>query len=90
MPPEIPGFVPDIVPDITAVLTFPLHFSIPPHILVLLFAAVVSFWAVMTVIFLYHWRRFPYDKPFLRVGELTFLYGSAVFIVIALGGIVAS
>lgn len=90
MPPEIPGIIPDITPDITAILTFPLRFSIPPHILVLVFAVVVSFWAVMTVIFLYHWRKFPYDKPFLKAGEMIYFSGSAVFILIALGGIVAS
>ncbi len=86
MPPEIPAFV----PDITAVLTLPLQFSIPSHILVLAFALVMAFWGVMTAIFIYHWRRFPYDKPLLRAGERLFISVSVVLIVIALGGIVAS
>lgn len=90
MVPEIPGVLPDITPDIARIFTLPLRFSIPPHILVLVFAVVVAFWAVMTVIFLYHWRKFPYDKPFLKAGEMIYLSGSAVFILIALGGIVAS
>ena len=86
MPPEIPAFV----PDITAVITLPLQFSIPSHILVLAFALVGAFWATMTVIYLYHWRRFPYDKPFLKMGERIYVAGSVVCIVIALGGIIVS
>jgi hypothetical protein len=84
MSPEIPA----IVPEITAVLSLPLQFAIPPHILVLAFALVVVFWGVMTAIFIYHWRRFPYDKPLLRAGERLFISLSVVLILIALGGIV--
>lgn len=86
MPPEIPDFV----PDFTATFTLPLQFSIPSHILVLAFALVVVFWGVMTAIFIYHWRRFPYDKPLLRGGERLFVSFSMILILIALGGIVVS
>jgi len=86
MPPEIPAFV----PDFTATFTLPLQFSVPSHILVLAFSLVVVFWGVMTAIFIYHWRRFPYDKPLLRAGERLFISFSLILILIALGGIVVS
>jgi glucan phosphoethanolaminetransferase (alkaline phosphatase superfamily) len=88
MPPEVPGIFPGI--DVTAALKLPLRFSVSSDILLLAFALVVVFWGVMAAIFIYHWRRFPYDRPLLRAGERLFISVSIVLIVVALGGIVIS
>lgn len=88
MPSDIPGFVPGV--DVTSVISFPLRFSVPSHILVLVFALVVVFWGVMATIFIYHWRKFPYDRPLLRAGERLFLSVSIILIIIALGGVISA
>ena len=77
-------------PDITAMLTFPLSFSVPSHILVLAFALMVVCWGIFASIFIYHWRKFPYDKPLLRAGERLFLAVSFVLIIAALSGIIVA
>lgn len=84
MPPQVPA----LVPDLSAALSFPLHFAVSLHVLVLAFALVVVFWGVFTAIFIYHWRRFPYDRPLLRNGERLYLSVSLILIIIALGGLI--
>ena len=82
---------PEVLPalDFGAALSFPLAVSVSPTILALAFALVVAFWAVMTVIYMYHWRRFPYGKEVLRKLERVYLIVSSVIIVLALGGMFA-
>ena len=68
---------------------FPLEVSVSHTLLVALFALSVVFWAVMTVIFLYHWRRFPFGVTTLRWVERGYLGVSGLFILLALGGVFA-
>jgi hypothetical protein len=84
-----PDVLPAVTPDWSALVSLPLRVSVSQTILILVFALVVVFWAIMTVIFIYHWRRFPYGKVFLGRIEWLYLGVSAVLILLALGGIVA-
>ena len=81
---------PEVLPvsDLGGFLSLPLAVSVSQTMLVLIFGLAVALWAVMTVIYLYHWRRFPYGQVLLRRVERLYLGASAVIIVLALGGII--
>ena len=81
-----PELLPSVIPDFSALASLPVRLSVSPALLLLVFALVIAFWGVMTAMFLYHWRRFPYDKPLLRTGERIYLSVSAVLIAVALFG----
>jgi len=82
---------PDVLPvsDVGRFLSLPLSVSVSQTLLVLVFGLAIALWAVMTVIYLYHWRKFPYGKVALRRIEFLYLSVSVVLIVLALGGILA-
>lgn len=81
-----PQLLPSGIPDFSAHLSLPVRLTVSPLLLVLAFVLTVAFWGVMTAIFIYHWRRFPYDKPLLRAGERLYLSVSIVLIAVALFG----
>jgi hypothetical protein len=82
---------PEILPvsDLGGFLSLPIHVPVSQTLLVLVFGLVVALWAVMTVIYLYHWRKFPYGRVLLRRVERLYLGVSAVLVVLALSGIIA-
>ena len=84
MQPELPTYLPDFG---AAGLNLPLRLSASPELVVLAFALTVVFWGVMAAIFIYHWRRFPFDRKRLVFGERLFFSVSAVVILVALGGV---
>lgn len=69
---------------------FPLQLELSRVALLVLLLLVSVFFAALSVIFVYHWRRFPYEQAvFSRVEHLYFSV-SIIFLAVALFGIVLS
>lgn len=82
---------PEVIPATAfgTILSFPLQVSVSETALILAVTITVAFWTVMTMIYLYHWRKFPYDQTVLRRLERLYLFVSASLILLALGGMFA-
>lgn len=68
----------------------PLRLEASPLSLVVLTMLVGIFVAAVTVVLVYHWRRFPFEHETFRYAERVYLLGVAVFLVIAVVGILIS
>ena len=66
----------------------PLTFELSTTALLALLLLVAIFWAALSVVLIYHWRKFPYEAATFRRVERWYVFGSAVFFVAALAGTV--
>jgi tellurite resistance protein TehA-like permease len=75
-----PTFSPLSLPSLSNLSgNFPLRLELSPEALLVLFLVAGVFFAAMSVIFVYHWRRFPYEQEiFNRVEVLYFGVASAL------------
>lgn len=69
---------------------FPVHIELSPFVLVVLLVLVGVFMAAISVIFVYHWRRFPFERGLFHWVERVYFLGVLVLLAIAVGGILIS
>ncbi|MBP6885848.1 MAG: hypothetical protein KBC02_01225 [Candidatus Pacebacteria bacterium] len=81
--PQLPRITGVPFPDLQSVWTsLPVTVELSPLVLVSLASLVGVFIAAVTVILLYHWRRFPFEHEIFKTAERVYIGG-----VIALGAI---
>ena len=83
--PTIPSFH---MPALLGGFAVQLDFS--PMALGIILALVAIFFATVTVILVYHWRRFPYDQAVFDSVERVYVIVSAVLLAVSILGILAS
>ena len=89
--PQVPKFGATAIPDITgSLMSFPVTIEASPLVLAVLTSLAGVFIAIMTVVLVYHWRRFPFEHEIFRTAERIYLGGVAVFLAIAVVGILIS
>ncbi|MCC6934097.1 MAG: hypothetical protein IT406_00150 [Candidatus Yanofskybacteria bacterium] len=64
-----------------------LRLEISPLSLVVLTLLAGIFVAAMSVVLVYHWRRFPFEHETFRRAERVYLFGVVVFLAMAVAGI---
>ncbi len=75
-------------PDfLTAWGGFPVRVELSPLVLAVFLALAGIFVASVTVILIYHWRRFPFEHEVFRWVERVYLLGTLVLLGLALFGI---
>lgn len=90
-PPSIPRIAPAGVSEFTnSWASLPLSIEISPLVLVVLTVLAGIFIAAMTVVLIYHWRRFPFEHEIFRTAERVYLGGVVVFLAVAVVGILIS
>lgn len=65
----------------------PLQAEISGFALAILFALVGIFVATVSVILVYHWRQFPFERPTFQWAERVYLFGAFVLSIVAAAGI---
>ena len=83
--PRFGGSLPDLG---SSLLSLPIHIEISQLILVVLTMLVSIFAAAVSVILVYHWRRFPFEHAIFLAAERAFLIGVGVLVAIAFVGII--
>ncbi len=66
---------------------FSVQLQISPLVLVVLTMLVGIFVAAMTVMLVYHWRRFPFEHDVFRVAERVYTVGVVILLTMAVVGI---
>ncbi len=86
-----PG-IPEVrTPDLLASWAgFPIYVELSPVVLVVLLLPVGIFVAALSVMLVYHWRRFPFEHDLFRWVERVYLLGVLAFLGVAVIGIVLS
>lgn len=69
---------------------FPLQVIVSPLALVVLLALAGILTAVVSVILIYHWRRFQFEHETFRWAERIYLFGVLGFLAVAIFGILIS
>lgn len=69
---------------------FPIVLDFSPLALLIVTMLAGIFIAVVSVVLLYHWRRFPFEYETFKRAERVYLFGTVVFLAIAVVGILAS
>ncbi len=67
--------------------SLPLTLDISPLVLVVLTSLVGIFIAAISVILVYHWRRFPFEHDTFIMAERVYMMGVGVLLAIAVIGI---
>jgi len=76
-------------PDlITGLGAFPVTVQLSPAVLAVLTALAAVFVAALSVMLVYHWRRFPYEHDLFRRVERLYLVGVAALLAVAVVGII--
>lgn len=89
--PPVPQFTNAALPDFGGSLAaLPLQLEITPLALVVLTLLVGIFVAAISVVLVYHWRRFPFEHDTFRLAERFYLVGVAAFLAVAVFGILIS
>lgn len=84
----IPQFSAPVLPHIGGTLgNFSMQLAVSPLVLVVLTMLVGIFVAAMTVMLVYHWRRFPFEHDVFRRAERIYMAGVVVLLVVAVVGI---
>ena len=87
----IPQFSNPITSGLSGSLgSFPLHLEATPLALVVLSMLVGIFVAAVSVILVYHWRRFPFEHETFAIAERIYFIGTACLLIIAVVGILIS
>ena len=88
MTPQIPRLFSGLFPDTASTITsLPLRIEVSSLMLIVLAVLVGIFIATITVILLYHWRRFPFEVETFRTAERIYLSGVVIFLAVAVIGI---
>ena len=86
--PQIPRLFSGLFPDTASTITsLPLRIEVSSLMLIVLAVLVGIFIATITVILLYHWRRFPFEVETFRTAERIYLSGVVIFLAVAVIGI---
>jgi|GEM_PF-5650740 len=86
--PYIPRLSSGLFPDtLGSWASFPMRVEVSSLVLVVLTVLVGIFIAAVTVILLYHWRRFPFELETFRSAERIYLMGVTILLAIAVIGI---
>lgn len=86
-----PLFSPPPIPHIGGPLgSFTLQLGVSPLMLVVLTMLVGIFVAAVSVMLVYHWRRFPFEQEVFRTVENVYMAGVALLLVTAVVGILLS
>lgn len=89
--PSVPQFSGVPIPNIAgAMMSFPIRVEMSPLILVVLTMLVGIFVAAISVILVYHWRRFPFEPRIFRAAERIYFMGVLLGCVFAVVGILIS
>jgi hypothetical protein len=76
-------------PDLLSELgSLPVTVQLSPAVLSILVALGAVFVAALSVMLVYHWRRFPYEHDLFRRVESLYLTGVALLLGVALVGII--
>lgn len=78
---------PDLLSGIGA---FPIAVELSPASLSVLLALGAVFVGALSVMLVYHWRRFPYEQDVFRRVERLYFSGTLVFLAVAVVGILMS
>jgi len=73
-----------------ALFQFPVRITLDPVVLTVLLALVGIFVATLSVMLIYHWRRFPYETDLFARVERWYLAGVFVLLAVAVLGIFIS
>jgi hypothetical protein len=68
----------------------PIRAQLSPVVLAVLLMLAGIFVAALSVMLVYHWRRFPYNQDVFRRAERVYFVGVVAFIAVALVGIFAT
>ncbi len=86
--PYIPPIAPAGLSDLAGSwATLPLTIDISPLVLVVLTSLVGIFIAAVTVVLVYHWRRFPFEHDIFHRAEYIYVAGLAVFLGLSVLGV---
>ncbi len=77
-------------PDLGSLWHGMFNLTLDPIVLLVLLVLVGIFTAVLSVMLVYHWRRFPFEMDLFRRVEHWYLFGVAVLLAAAVFGIFAS
>ena len=84
----IPQFSTPVLPHIGGSLGgFSMQLAVSPLVLVVLTMLVGIFVAAMTVMLVYHWRRFPFEHDVFRRAERMYMVGVVLLLAVAVVGI---
>jgi len=67
-----------------------MQLAVSPLVLVVLTMLVGIFVAAMTVMLVYHWRRFPFEHDVFRLAERVYMIGVVLLLAAAVAGILLS
>lgn len=86
--PLVPQFTQPTLPTFTGSLSsLPIHVESSPLVLVIFTLLVGIFIAAVSVVLIYHWRRFPFEHDLFRAAERFYLAGVAILFTVAVVGI---
>jgi hypothetical protein len=89
--PPVPQLNNAVLPDFAGSLaTLPIQLEITPLALVVLTLLVGIFVAALSVVLVYHWRRFPFEHDTFRSAERLYLAGVVILLAVAVAGILIS
>jgi len=75
---------------ISVMLTVPLRFDLSPLGLGIVFVLVCILFATVSLVLIYHWRRFPYEQEVFDRVEKIYLIVAAVLMAVSVVAILAS
>ena len=83
-----PTVPPANVPELSQIFGgLPLQVGFSRSALLVVFLLVIVFFAAMSVIFVYHWRRFPYERNVFEMVENLYFTVSVILLLTSLVGI---
>ena len=86
--PQLPHLAPRGISDFTGSwASLPLQLDISPLVLVVLTSLAGIFIGAVSVVLIYHWRRFPFEQEIFRNAERIYIIGVGVFLALAFVGI---
>jgi uncharacterized BrkB/YihY/UPF0761 family membrane protein len=76
------------LPDLAGGLTsLPIQIEFSPLILLVLTMLVGIFIAAISVVLIYHWRRFPFEHEIFQTAERVYMFGVVLMLAVAVFGI---
>jgi hypothetical protein len=89
--PAVPNiFNPSVGPLSDGLDIFPVVLDLSPTALLILTILTGIFIAAVSVVLVYHWRRFPFEHETFRTAERVYFAGTFVFLAVAVIGILIS
>jgi len=89
--PPVPQLTNGALPDLSGSLaSLPVQLELSPIALLVLTLLVGIFVAAISVVLVYHWRRFPFEHDTFRTAERLYLAGVIVLLAVSVAGILIS